>query len=165
LQFQLEITQLTQTAIGRLPGSAVDTGFVAGITQTMEATLGDQQALARLGQVTDNFLGSGIDHGSTHRHGQDHILALGAGAVGASAVRATLGMETTGVSVIAQGVQGGSGFPEDRAAITTVTPIRATLGNALLTSETHATITTLTGLYRNGYFIYEFHCAPPEGVD
>src|SRR5699024_1436078 len=120
-----------------------------------------QQALAGLGQVADDFLGAGIDHGGTHRHRQDHILTLGARAIGTAAILAALGIEATGIAVIDQGIQVGIGLQEDGTTITAVTTIRTALGNELLPPETHAPIAAITGLYRDGYFIYEFHCAPP----
>src|SRR5690606_41192509 len=99
--------QLAKAGLRGLPGRAVDAGLESGIAQTMESTLGHQQTLARLGQVGDDLLGAGIDHGGAYRYSEHHILALGAGAVGAAAVLAPLGVETAGIAGIEPGGHAG----------------------------------------------------------
>jgi hypothetical protein len=69
------------------------------------AALRDQQALTGLGQVTNHFLGGGVDHRGTDRHRQDQIVAFFTGTVSAAAVGATLGIKVPGVTVVDQGVE------------------------------------------------------------
>ena len=116
-----------------------------------------QQTLAGLGQVTDDFLGARVDHSGTDRNTQLQILTLATGAIRTAAIRATLGVKVTGVTVVNQGVEVFVGDHVDRAAITTITTVRTTVFDELLTTETHATVTTVACFYFDRYFIYKLH--------
>ncbi|MCY1184899.1 hypothetical protein D9M73_256300 [compost metagenome] len=119
--------------------------------------MGDHQFLAWGNQVTDHFLGRGIDHGSADRHAQEQVVAFLAGAVGAATVGATLGLVVTGVAVVDQGVQVFVGDHVHRATVTAVTAVRAAVLDELLATEAHATVATVTGLDPNGYFVNKLH--------
>ena len=123
----------------------------------MPASLGDQQALTRLGQVTDHFLSRGVDHRSADRHRQYQVLALGTRTIGAAALLAIGRQEAPGIAVVHQGVEVLVGLDIHRAAITAVTTIGAALLDELLTTEAHHAVTAVAGLYIDRYFIDEFH--------
>src|SRR5690606_2206031 len=125
--------------------------------QPVPAALGNQKPLTRLGQVADHLLGGGIDHCGAHRYRQDQILALGTSTLGRPALLAVRCIETTGVAVVDQRVEVLVGLQKNGAAITTIAPIGATLFDEFLATETHHAVTAVTGLYKNRYFIDEFH--------
>ncbi|MCY1359566.1 hypothetical protein D9M69_461440 [compost metagenome] len=123
----------------------------------MPAALGHQQALTGLGQVADDFLGGGIDDGGAHRHRQDQVIALAPGAVLAAAVLTALGIETTGVAIIHQGIEIRIGLHEHGAAIAPVTTVGAALLNEFFATETHQAVAAVARFYKDRYFIDEFH--------
>ncbi|MNP23736.1 hypothetical protein D3C76_1164560 [compost metagenome] len=123
----------------------------------MPAALSHQQALTRLGQVANDFLGGGVDHGSAHRHRQDQVFTLAPGAVLAAAVLAALGIETTGVAIVHQGIEVRIGFHENGAAIAPVTTVGAALLNEFFATEAHQAIAAVARFYKDRYFIDEFH--------
>lgn len=101
--------------------------------------------------------GGGVDHRGADRHAQDQVLALLAGAVGAAAVGATLGIEVPGVTVVDKGVEVFVGHHVDGTAITAITTVRTTVFDELFPAETHGAITAITSLYANRYFINKLH--------
>jgi len=126
------------------------------------AALDNADALTGLGQVTDDLLGRRIDHRGAHGDRQHQVFALGAGALGAPALLTVLRSETSGVTVIDQGVQVDVGFEPDRPAIAAVTAIGATLLDEFLPAETHHAVAAVTRFYVYGYFIDEFHLDLPR---
>ncbi len=127
----------------------------------MPAALGDHQLLAWSDQVTDHFLGRGIDHGGADWHTQEQVLALLAGAIGAAAIGTALGFVVTGVAVVDQGVEVFVGNHVHRATVTTVAAVGAAVLDELLAAEAHATVTAVTGLDPDGYFVNKLHSKPP----
>ncbi|MNO66648.1 hypothetical protein D3C76_574430 [compost metagenome] len=127
----------------------------------MPAALGDHQFLPRGYQVADHFLGRGVDHGGANRHAQEQVFTFLAGAVGAAAVGATLGLVVTGVAIVDQGVEVFVGDHVHRTTVATVTTVGATVLDELLATEAHATVATVTGLDPNGYFVNKLHSKPP----
>src|SRR5690606_15828192 len=161
LELQLEVAGLAGLAGRGLARRAVGARLEAGVAQTVPAALGDQQALSRLDQVANHLLGVGVDHRGTHRHRQDQILALGAGALAGAALLAVGGDEAAGVAVVDQGVEVVRGFQIDGAAVTAVAAVGAALLDELFAAKTHHAVAAVAGLYRYRYFIDEFHGAPP----
>ena len=136
-----------------------------GVAQAVPAALGDHQLLPRRDQVTDHFLGGGVDHRGADRHAQEQVLALLSGAVGAAAIGAALGLVVTGVTVVDQGVEVFVGDHVDRPTITTVAPVGATVLDELLTTEAHAPITAVAGFDPNRYFVNKLHKNRLSSVD
>ena len=155
--FHLQVALLTRLARGGLARRTVGAGLETGVAQAVPAALGDHQLLARGNQVTDHFLGGGVDHGGTDRHTQEQVFAFLAGAVGAATVGATLGLVVTGVAIVDQGVEVFVGDHVHRTTITTVTTVGATVLDELLATEAHATVAAVTGLDPNGYFVNKLH--------
>lgn len=147
LQFQLEVTRLARLARGGLARRPIGTGFETGVTEAVPAALSDHQPLTGLGQVADDFLGIGVDHGGTDRHRQDQVVALGPGAVLAAAVLAALGIETAGVAIVDQGVQVDVGFQIDGTAVATVAAVGTALFDELLATKAHEAIAAVTGFH------------------
>ncbi|MNN36037.1 hypothetical protein D3C81_1499120 [compost metagenome] len=157
LQFQLEIARLARLARRGLPWRAVGTGLEATVAEAVPATLGHHQTLPRLGQVTDDFLGTGINDGRSYRHRQDQVFTLGTGAVLAAAVLPALGIEAPGVAVVHQGIQVLVGLEVYRATVTAITTVGTAFFDELLAAKAHEAIAAVTGFHVNGYFIDEFH--------
>ncbi|MNH12999.1 hypothetical protein D3C79_725570 [compost metagenome] len=157
LHFHLQVTLLTRFAWGGLARRTVGARLETGVAQPVPATLRDHQLLAGGNQVTDHFLRGSIDHGGADRHAQEQVFTLLTGAVGATAVGATLGFMVTGVAVVDQGVQVFVGNHVHRATVTAVTAVRAAVLDELLATEAHATVATVTGLDPNGYFVNKLH--------
>ncbi|MCY1433874.1 hypothetical protein D9M71_499150 [compost metagenome] len=155
--FQLQVTLLARLARRSLAWRAVGTGLESSVTQAVPAAMSHQQALSGLDQVTDDFLGAGVDHRGTHRYAQLQILALLAGAIGAATVGTALGIEVTGVTVVDQGVEVFVGDHIDRAAITAITAVRATILNEFFPAKAHAAIATITCFYPDRHFINKLH--------
>src|SRR5690606_4586816 len=161
---QLEVACFARLARRSLSWRTVGTGLEACVAQPVPATLGDQQALPGLDQIADDLLGSGVDHRGANRHWQDQVFALGPGAVGAATLGAILGIETTGVAVVHQGVEVIHSLDVYGTAVATVTAVGTALLDELFATKAHHAITTVTGFYRNRYFIDEFHeRLPPWG--
>ena len=116
-----------------------------------------QQTLAGLGEVTDDFLCTCIDHCRADRNTQLQILTLTARAICAATIGATLRVKMTGVAVVNQRVEVLVGDHVDRATITTITTVRTTVLDEFLTTETHATVTTVACFYFDRYFINKLH--------
>ncbi len=123
----------------------------------MPATLRHQQSLAGLGQVTHDFLGRCIDDRGTYRHRQDKVFAFGASAIGAAALLPVLRLEAPGIAIVHQRIEVLVSLEIHRAAVTTITAVGATLFDELLATEAHHAVTAVAGLYKNRYFIDEFH--------
>ncbi|MNZ94168.1 hypothetical protein D3C78_1132690 [compost metagenome] len=155
--FQLQITLLTRFARGGLAWRTVGTGFETGVAQAVPAALDHHQLLAWLDQVADDFLGGRVDHRGADRHAQDQVVALLAGAVGAAAVGAALGLEMTGVTVVDQGVEVVVGNHVHGAAVATVTAVGTTVLDEFFAAEAHATVTAITGFDPDRYFVNKLH--------
>ena len=123
----------------------------------MKTTLCHFQALAFLGEVTQNFVGVHIHHGGTNRYRQHQVFALGAGAVAAGAGLAVLGLVFALEAVIDQRVQGAVCFQIDGTAIPAVTAVRAAFRHVFFPPETQAAMAALAGFNNDGGFVYKFH--------
>ncbi len=123
----------------------------------MPATLRDQQALTRLGQVTYHILSGGIDHRGTDRHRQDQIVALGTRTFSTAALLTIGRIEAAGVTVVDERVEILVRLQIYGPAIAAIAPVGAAFLDELLTTEAHHAVTAVAGLYKNRYFIDEFH--------
>ena len=154
---QLQVTLVARLARRGLAWRTVGTGLETGIAQAVPAALGDHQLLAWRDQVADHFLSGRVDHRGADRHAQDQVVAFLAGAVGAAAVGAALGLEMTGVTVVDQGVEVFVGHHEHRATVTAVTTVGATVLDEFFAAEAHATVTAITGFDPDRYFVNKLH--------
>ena len=120
-QFQLQGAYFTRGTVALLARRPVDRALEAGVAKAVEATLGNQQLLLVVGQVTQQFAGVFIAGAGADRYAQDPVLAATAGTVGALAVLATLGGVETLETVVDQGVQVLVGDQIDITAVPTIT--------------------------------------------
>jgi len=159
--FHLQVALIARLAWGGLARRTVGARLETGVAQAVPAALGDHQLLARGDQVTDHFLGRGVDHGGADRHAQEQVLALLAGAIGAATVLAALGLVVAGIAIVDEGVEVLVGHHVHRAAVTAVAAVGATVLDEFLAAEAHATVAAVTGFYPDRYFVYKLHSKPP----
>jgi hypothetical protein len=89
--FQLQVTLLTRLARRGLARRTVGTGLETGVTQTVPAAW--PPSASGPAWSGHRSLPGWIDHGGADRHAQEQVFTLLAGAVGAAAVGATLGIK------------------------------------------------------------------------
>ncbi|CSA66850.1 Uncharacterised protein [Vibrio cholerae] len=109
------------------------------------------------GHFTNDFIGVNIDGTSTYRYAQLFVFTAFTCTVTATAVFTTLRFIKALETIVNQSVEV---FISDHihiAAITTITTIRAAIGNEFFTPEAHNTVAAITSLNFNYRFIYEFH--------
>jgi len=109
---------------------------------------------ARRGEVSD---GSAliVKHQRADRNLQNHVLSGVAGAVGAFAVAAAIGLEFAIVAVAQQRVVVWIGFQVDVAAMAAVASGGAAARNIFLAPKGHAAVTAIAGLHEYFGFINE----------
>ena len=156
-ELQLEIARLTRLARRGLTRRTVGARLETAIAQPVPAALSHQQALPRLDQVANDFLGGGIDHRGSHRHRQLQIITLAPGTVTATTILPALGIETAGIAIVHQGIEVLVSHQEDRAAIAAIAAVGAALLDKFLATEAHAAIAAVARFHVYGYFIDEFH--------
>ena len=120
-------------------------------------TLGNQQALAVLGEITNLLGGFHVHDNGADRHANGGIAACLAGHLPAHAVLAALGAKLALVAKIDQGVQAFVGDQPDAAAGRAITPIRTAKWNEFLAAKADAAIAAIAGLDANTGFIDELH--------
>ncbi len=135
----------------------VDARLEAGVADTVETALSNQQALTRTQELTDRLPGLRVPHPSTDRNPHQQILAAATGHIAAHAALATLGAESLPVAEIHQGIEIGVRHQKHTTAVPAVAAIRATPGDELLAPEAHATTAAVTGLDADSGLIDELH--------
>ncbi len=157
LQLQPQVTQLALGTLGSLARGAIHRGFETGVAKTMKPALGHLEALAGVGQISQDLMGIHIDHRGADRNRQNQVLAFVAGTVAAGARLAILGLVFALEPVVDQRVQRLLGFQIYGTTIAPVAAIGATLGNVFFSPEAQAAVTALAGFHNDGGFVYEFH--------
>src|SRR5207247_429124 len=107
---------------------------------------GDEQLLARHGQVAERLPAPALRH-----HGAEGYAEHGVGAappmlVGALAVLAALRGVMALVVIVEESGDGGVGFQDHAAAVASVTAVGAPTGDELLPAEAHASGASVTAL-------------------
>src|SRR5688500_3114960 len=93
------------------------------IAKTAIAAPGEENAVARFGEIGDQGVVVRLEDLGAHGHAQNDIATLGTGAAAAHAVSALLRLEMLLVAIVDEGVQPFDGFCPDIAALAAVTPI------------------------------------------
>jgi hypothetical protein len=106
-----------------------------GVAEAAVAARGEHHALAGLGEIRDQGLLVVLEDLGADRHAQDRVLALGAGAVGAHAVMALLGLEVLLVAVVDQRVEAVDAQGDDVAAAPAVAAVGPAELDELLAPE------------------------------
>src|SRR5467141_804744 len=141
-------------------------GLVPGLGKVLIAastasTVGDQYALARGGEI-----GYGralvVEHQRADGNLQDHVRAGMAGAVGAFAVAAAIGLEFAVVPVAEQRVVVWIGFKIDAAAMTAIAAGGTAAGHVFFAPEGHAAIAAVARLHEYFGFINEHRNKTPQ---
>ena len=125
------------------------------------AAAGDDDGLAGVGEVVDEFAGLVVEEEGADGDFEGDGLAGFAGAVGAEAVAAALGLVLGVEAEVDQGVVGEGGGHEDVAAVAAVSAGGAATGNELLAAEGHAAVAAVAGLDADFCFInkhFSFQC-------
>src|SRR5690606_3480345 len=108
-----------QAGIGP-PRGLIGRGLEMLVAKAAIAALGEQEALADLGQVADQRLVILLEDLGAGGNLQRHVRAFGAGAVAAHAVRAGLGLEMLLVAIVDKRVEAVDGFGPDIAAASAI---------------------------------------------
>ena len=126
--------------------------------------LGDQKALAILGQITNLLVGFHTRYHGADRHADDRVIAGLAGHLATHAVFATQGTKTAHVAKIDERIQAFIGDQPDTATIGTIAAIRAAKRNEFFAPEADATIAAVTGKNLDGGFVDELHKSSGFGI-
>src|SRR6267378_8496463 len=130
------------------------------IAASAAATVGDQYALAGGGEI-----GYGralvVEHQRADGNLQDHVRAGMAGAVGAFAVAAAIGLEFAVVPVAEQRVVVWIGFEINAAAMAAVAAGGTAAGHVFFAPEGYAAVAAVAGLHEYFGFINEHRNKTP----
>ncbi len=157
LQLQLDHAALTRLAVHLLAGRAVGAGLEVQVAPAAQATLGQANGLAMLGQVGDQFAGIHVQDLRADRHAQVHIFAARAIAIGAPAILAVARHVLLGVAEVDERVDVAVGHREDAATATAVATVGATEGHKFLAPHRCAAIAAVAGDDFNSGFVDELH--------
>ncbi len=127
------------------------------IAQTTIATLGNQQTLAMLGNITDLLIGFCIEHHGAGGNTNFQVFAASAGHLLAGAIMAALGTEQALVTEIHQSIQTLVSHQINTATVAAVAAIRTTPRNVLLAPKTDNAMTAVSCFYTNRGFINKLH--------
>src|SRR6266705_5233599 len=125
------------------------------IAASAAATMRDQHALSRAGEIGNGCAGLVIEDERADRNLQDHVLTGMAGAVGAFAVAATISLEFAIVTIAEKRVVVYVGFEIDAAAMAAVAPRRTAARHVFFAPEGHAAVAALAGLHEYFGFVNE----------
>src|SRR5260370_5583823 len=117
------------------------------IAAATAATVRNQYALARRGEIGDGRAALIVEHQCAEWNLQDHVLTGMAGAVGAFAVAAAVGLEFAIVAVTEQRVVIRIGLEIDAAAMAAVTAGGTTALHVFFAPKIHATIAAVAGFH------------------
>ena len=127
------------------------------VAEAAAAALGDEDAIAVLGEVTERLLGVDVvDHGADR---DDHfgIRAAAAAAIGAAAGLAVGALEGAHVAEIGERVQARLGDEVDAAASPAVTAVGPAERDELLAAKADHAAPAVAGLHLDRGFVDEFH--------
>ena len=127
------------------------------VAEAAIAALGQQEALADLGQVADQRLVVFLEDLGAGRHLQRHVGALGAGHVAAHAVDAGLGLEMLLVAIVDQRVQPVDRLQPDIAAAAAVAAVRAAELDEFFAPERHRAGAAVAGADIDFGLVEKFH--------
>ena len=110
-----------------------------------------------LRQIAKNFAGVDVGSASTRRNRQHNIATAFTRTVFTHTILPALRFMEALKTIVDKGIQVFIGLQVDIATIAAVTTVGTTFGNVLLATETDTTITAVTRIYADFYFINEFH--------
>ena len=133
----------------------MDGGGEVLVAASAASAFGDDDALVGLCEVVDQLAGVLVVEGGADRDLQDDGVAVEAGAVGAHAVLAALGLVLGVVAEVDQGVVALGADHDDVAAAAAVAAGGTAAGHELLAPEGHAAVAAVAGFDANFCFIDE----------
>jgi len=128
------------------------------------ATVRDQYALARAGEIGDGRAALIVEHQRADGNLQNHVRTGMAGAVRAFAVAAAIGLEFAIVPVPEQRVVVRISFEIDAAAMTAVAAGRTAAGHVFFAAEGHAAVAAVSCLHEYFGLINEHRNKTPQKV-
>jgi hypothetical protein len=163
----MQTTLFTFRATCRLARSAVGAGLEMQIPQAAIATFGNQGALTIVRQIRQQIAGFFFTHDSANRHSQKDVIGATTIAIGASTAFTVAGTEMSREAVFDQRIDIAVGDHPDAAATSTITAIRAALGNEFLATKRDGAIAAIAGGYVDTNFVNKFHRKPglSEGIN
>ena len=138
-----------------LAGSLVGAGGEVLIATAAAAAFGDDELLVGLLEVVDELAGFLVVKGCSDRDLQDDGFAVEAGAVGAQAMLAALGLVLGVIAEMDEGVVALGGDHDDVAATASVAAGGTAAGDKLFAPEGHAAVTAVAGFDLDFCFIDE----------
>ena len=102
-------------------------------------------------------MGIFINHRRTDGYSQKHVITLGTGTVGTTALLTILCLIAAGVAIVDQRVQVIIGDQVDTAANTTITTIWPTFRDKFFPAKTYAAVATFACFHMNVGFINKLH--------
>src|SRR5690606_31818408 len=114
---------------------AVGAGLEMDVAEAAVAALGQQRLLTVLGQIDQHLPAGLIAYDGTDRYAQHQVLALGAVAIRATTILASLGAESARVAVIHQSIDVLVGLHIDGAATAAIAATGAAHGLVFFTTK------------------------------
>jgi len=123
-----------------LTRSLMSAGGEVLVAPSAASALGDDDPFVGLGEVVDQFAGFEVVERSADRYLKDNGFAVEAGAIGAHAVLAALGLVLGVEAEVDEGVVALRGFHDDVAAASAVATGGSAPGNKLFAAKGHAAV-------------------------
>src|SRR5437588_12944413 len=132
------------------------------IAASTASTVGNQDALARTGEIGDSRTALVVEHQCADGNFEDHILTGMARAVGTLSVPSPIGLEFAIVAVAQQGIVVGIGLEIDAPTMAAITAGGTAARHVFFASEGHATVAAVAGLHEYFGFIHEHRNKTPK---
>ena len=161
LHFHADLALFARGTGAGLARRTVHGALVVHVALAADAALGDQQAIAVVGEVADDLVGLDVDDLGADGYADGDVLAGLAEGLAAHAVLAALGAELALVAEVDQRVEVLVRLQPHAAAIAAVAAIRPAERNELLAPEADAAVAAVAGDDQDLGFIYEFHWVLP----
>src|SRR5258708_7610151 len=123
------------------------------VASSAASALGDDDGFVGVGEVVDELAGVVVVEEGAYGDFEGGVLAGLAGAVGAEAVAAALGLVLGVEAEVDEGVVAEGGGHEDVAAVAAVAAGGTALGDKFFAPEGHAAVATVTGFDTNSCLI------------
>ena len=145
-----------------LARGAVGGALVAGIAAAAHAAFEEDDALADLGEIGEDFLLVFRQDLRPDRHVDHQVVRACAGAVAAHAVAAALGLEVLRIAEVDQRVQALHGFEHDVAALAAVAAVGSAVFDILLAAEADGAGAARAALQIDLGLVEEMHGSAPS---
>ncbi len=161
-QFQAQLAFFAVAAQLMLPRCPVGAGFVPHITVTAAAALGDQQGVAVVAQITQEFVGVVVIDQGADGDGDGQIAPAPPRHLPAGPPMSVFGPKAALVAEVDEGIEAALGDQRDVSAAPAIAPIGSAEGDEFLAAEADRAVAAVAGADGDAHFINEFHRKTPR---